>query len=195
MDDQIQSTLIKLISCFIVLFFGLHKGYGQGALYPEKIPVDLKNIQVNLNILEPSFSFEKKVSDNQSFTMAAGITMLTDLDSEYETDFLYSVNPFIEGSFQHYYKRKWVNEQLKSNSGNYIGVSAGYYFDSVADNSDFGTTEQSNSFFVGPVWGIQRNYNSGIHLKLSLGLGIGFGEKSEVFFTSAGGFEFGFVIN
>ena len=195
MDDQIQSTLIKLISCFIVLFFGLHKGYGQGALYPEKIPVDLKNFQVNLNILEPSFSFEKKVSDNQSFTMAAGITMLTDLDSEYETDFLYSVNPFIEGSFQHYYKRKWVNEQLKSNSGNYIGVSAGYYFDSVADNLDFGTIEQSNSFFVGPVWGIQRNYNSGIHLKLSLGPGIGFGENSEVFFTSAGGFEFGFVIN
>ncbi len=195
MDDQIQSTLIKLISCFIVLFFGLHEGYGQGALYPEKMPVDLKNFQVNLNILEPSFSFEKKVSVNQSFTMAAGITMLIDSDSEYETDFLYSVNPFIEGSFQHYYKRKWVNEQLKSNSGNYIGVSAGYYFDSVADNLDFGTTEQSNSFFVGPVWGIQRNYNSGIHLKLSLGPGIGFGENSEVFFTSAGGFEFGFVIN
>jgi hypothetical protein len=113
---------------------------------------------------------------------------------EYDTDFSYSVNPFIKVSFQNYYGRKLVKKELNPNSGNYISISAGYIFDSFTDNVDFGTTEQSSSFYVGPVWGIQRNYKSGIHLNLSLGPGIGFGEGSDIFLAAAGGFEFGFAI-
>ena len=131
--------------------------------------------------------------------MTAGITVFTVEDENYDNkdDFFYSFNPFITGSFQHYYQRKFVRKELRQNSGNFIGVSAGYYFDAIADNLDHGTTtERANSFTIGPVWGIQRNYQSGIHLKLSLGPGIGFGEnaESDVFFAPAGGFEFGFVI-
>ena len=185
-----QRNLIYLATCCIGLIFGLHTGTAQSVYSPEKIPVDLKSSQFNFNILDPSFSFEKKVSDNQSFTTTAGITMLTNTDSEYE----FSVNPFIKVSFQNYYKRKGVKKELNPNSGNYIGVSAGYYLDSFTDNLDFGTTEQSNSFFIGPVWGIQRNYISGIHLNLGIGPAIGFGENSDVFLTGTGVFEFGFVI-
>jgi hypothetical protein len=174
----------------------LHVGFAQRINPREKIPVELKSSQLNLNIIEPSFSFEKKLGDNQSFTTSAGVTILTYTDSEYDyEESPYSLNPFVKISFQNYYNRKWVNKVLNPNSGNYVGLSAGYCFDSFKDNLEFGTTQRSNAFFIGPVWGIQRNYKSGIHLNLSLGPGIGFGENSDVFYTGVGGFEFGFVIN
>jgi hypothetical protein len=195
MNAQIQNNFIKLISCLVWLICSLHVGFAQRIGPREKIPVDLKSSQLNLNIIEPSFSFEKRLGDNQSFTTSAGVTWLIETDSEYYEESPYSINPFVRVSFQNYYKRKMVNKVLNPNSGNYFGLSAGYYFDSIKDNLEFGATERSNSFFIGPVWGIQRNYKSGIHLNLSLGPGIGFGESSDIFLSPAGGFEVGFVIN
>ena len=195
MKALITRNPIKLMSYLIWLICSVHFGSAQSIGYREKIPVDLKSSQLNLNIIEPSFSFEKRLGDNQSFTTSAGVTWLTETDSEYYEESPYSINPFVRVSFQNYYKRKMVNKVLNPNSGNYFGVSAGYCFDSIKDNLEFGDTERSISFFIGPVWGIQRNYKSGIHLNLSLGPGIGFGESSDAFITGVGGIEFGFVLN
>jgi hypothetical protein len=153
----------------------------------ERIPVKLKDFQVNLNILDPSISVEKKINPNQSFTLGFGLTGLPDDDGT-------SLNPYLRGSYRNYYPRKKVKKALRPNSGNYIGLIAGYNFDAIADNIDFGTTRLSNSFFMGPVWGIQRNYQSGIHLGLSLGGGFGIGQHSDFFFTGVGSFQLGFVI-
>ena len=153
----------------------------------DRIAVELNNTQWNLNLLDPSVSFEKSLGDHQSLTLAAGLTGLADEDGA-------SLNPFVRGSFRNYYLRKRVKKELNPNSGNYVGLLTGYNFDSIADDIEGGTTRQSNSFFLGPVWGIQRNYKSGIHLGLSLGPGFGLGNNSDFYFTGVGSFEFGFVI-
>ena len=75
-----------------------------------------------------------------------------------------------------------------------MGLLTGYIFGAVSDNLDFGTTNQSNSFYIGPVWGIQRNYQSGIHLGLSLGFGFGTGKNMDAALIGLGQFQFGFVI-
>ena len=159
----------------------------------ERMPVNLNSTQFNLNILDPSVTFEKSINDNQSFTAGVGITLLGDYEEDKGT---LSVNPFIRGSYRNYYPRKRVKKALQANSGNFIGVSTGYNFGSIADNAENGSTNRlANSYYLGPVWGIQRNYQSGIHLGLSIGGGFGVGSNSDIYFTGIGGFEFGFVIN
>lgn len=157
----------------------------------ERIPVNLNSTQFNLNILDPSVTFEKSINDNQSFTAGAGITLLSDWEEDQGT---LSINPFIQSSYRNYYSRKRVKKELKPNSGNYIGVVTGYNFDAIAEEAENGTNRLSNSFYLGPVWGIQRNYKSGIHLGFSIGGGFGVG-NSDLYFTGVGEFEFGFVIN
>ncbi|MEM9895295.1 MAG: hypothetical protein AAF789_02900, partial [Bacteroidota bacterium] len=54
-----------------------------------------------------------------------------------------------------------------------------------------------DNFTIGPVWGIQRNYASGFHLDLSIGLGYITGGSDESFaienaVTPIGNFELGF---
>jgi len=72
----------------------------------------------------------------------------------------------------------------------------GYRFKSIADNAENGISSRlENSYYLGPVWGIQRNYQSGIHLGLSIGGGFGIDSSSDIYFTGVGSFEFGFVIN
>ena len=160
---------------------------GWGAWAQERIPVELQNTQFNLNILDPSLSFEKRINDNQSFTLATGLTGIGDEDGA-------SLNPFIRGAYRNYYLRKRVKKELEPNSGNYIGVLTGYNFGAITDNIESGSTRLSNSYYLGPVWGIQRNYKSGIHLGLSLGAGIAIDNDSDLYFTGLGAFEFGFVI-
>lgn len=170
------TLLLALISCNVTLL-----------LSQDRIPVELASTQFNLNILDPSVSFEKSLGDHQSFTLAAGLTGLADEDGA-------SLNPFIRGSYRNYYLRKRVKKPLNQNSGNYIGLLTGYNFDAIADDIEAGTTRQSNSFFMGPVWGIQRNYKSGIHLGFNIGPGFGIDRDSDFYFTGIGAFEFGFVI-
>ena len=158
----------------------------------DRIPVDLNSTQFNINILDPSMTFEKSINDNQSFTAGVGITVLGEFEEDEET---FSVNPFVSASYRNYYPRKRVKKDLRPNSGNYIGILTGYRFKSIADNAEYVISDRlENSYYLGPVWGFQRNYQSGIHLGLSLGGGFAVG-NSDVYFTGIGGFEFGFVIN
>ena len=47
---------------------------------------------------------------------------------------------------------------------------------------------------MGALWGIQRNYQSGIHLGFSIGGGFGTGQNMDLDFVGVGEFEFGFVV-
>lgn len=156
----------------------------------ERIPVELQSDQLTLSILEPAIAYELKLSQNQSLVFRGGLTVLYEdiIDNNDDP----SLHPFVSGSFRNYYARKRVKKELKPNSGNYIALVGGYIFDNIT-NEEF-VKEQANSWFVGPVWGIQRNYKSGIHLGLSLGGGFGSGDNMNFDFVGIGGFSLGFVL-
>jgi len=161
----------------------------------DRIPVELKDTQIYINILDPGVSWEKKVADAQSVAFGFSLTTIYDEDTNpFSDDGGVSWNPLITGEFRNFYPRKRVKKDLNPNSGNYVAVRAGYYFGSIVDNVDFGTTELSKSFFLGPVWGIQRNYQSGIHFGFSLGAGIATGSHTDLRLTGIGQLQLGFAI-
>ncbi|MEL7147258.1 MAG: hypothetical protein AAFO69_12870, partial [Bacteroidota bacterium] len=77
-----------------------------------------------------------------------------------------------------------------SNSGNYIGLMAGNQFNHIAGDEELST----QTFYTGAIWGIQRNYKSGIHLGLYLGLGFATGPNVDLTGTGLGGLQLGFQI-
>ena len=152
----------------------------------DRIPVELKPARVTIGLIEPSVIGEFKVGQRQSLVATGGFTLGV---ASNETVYAF---PFLRGSFRHYYDRKRVKKNnLRTNSGNFVTLNAGYYFGALADV----TTSLDQYFFIGPAWGIQRNYNSGIHLSLSLGGGYGNGPNASSGFAPTGHFTFGFTFN
>jgi len=188
-----------LVVCFlsVILFTGITtESKGQG----EEVTLD--PVQVSFNILPLMAQAEFGLSDNQSITFGGGLGFSAYFESiNGEESFEAFSTPFITASFRNYYKRKRVNkDNLKNNSGNYVGLYTSYQFDTVIDINGFGTIEtELNSYRIGPVWGFQRNYASGIHLDLSLGLGFQGGQSDEFIeienqLVFLSGFELGFKI-
>ncbi len=159
----------------------------------DRISAELSDLQFNLNILEPSLNLEKSISDKQSVTFAFGLNSVTGEDQF--DDIKFGLVPSIRASFRNYYPRKKVKKELRPNSGNYIGLVAGYNFATIAGNLGNANFSDEDVFFMGPVWGIQRNYKSGIHLGLSLGARFRTGKNTDVGFTGVGNLELGFVIS
>ena len=167
-------------------------------LAQDRIPVTLDEHRLSLNILSPSLQYEYKLNDNQSLTGRAGITWGahfnyddTFIDDDFsDSGFDQTLNPFVETTFRNYYSRKRVQKELNHNSGNYIGLLAAYQFDHIAGSE----TESTQAFYSGAIWGIQRNYKSGIHLGLYLGLGFATGQNVNLTGTGIGGLQLGFVI-
>ena len=163
--------------------------------------VDLASTQLNANILPLTLSFEGKVGDNQSITLAGGLGFAVHYSSdnfrEAETSFV--TIPVVYSSFRNYYKRKRVKKSdLRSNSGNYFGLFALYQFEPLGDPNNLieavAYFETRNVYAIGPVWGIQRNYASGLHLGLSLGFGVIGGENIQTGVSGVGEFELGFIL-
>jgi len=179
----------KLISLLALLSFPIFLNA------QDRIPVQLSDVQINLNILAPGVTLEKMITENTSATFGVGLTPLSvDNGTEDSVEPEVSINPFVRASYRNYYPRNKVKKELNPNSGNYIGLVAGYYFDSIAESSDAATFRQADSFYMGAIWGIQRNYQSGIHLGFSIGGGFGTGQNMDLDFVGVGEFEFGFVI-
>ncbi len=163
--------------------------------------VKLNDHQANLNLLPTTLSYEKKLGDETSFTLSAGLGYYFEFyaysdsygNNESRSEFLAS--PIVNSSFRKYYERRNVKKKLKKNSGNYIALFTSYSFKPLGDPR---VTENylkvSNSYVVGPVWGIQRNYKNSLHLGLSIGLGIQGGKYINTTAGIIGDFSLGFVI-
>jgi outer membrane scaffolding protein for murein synthesis (MipA/OmpV family) len=169
------------------------------SLYAQE--VELAKSQLNLNILPLTLSFEGKVSDNQSITLAGGLgyTAYYSSDSFAGDEAVFIAIPVVYSSFRNYYSRKFIRkDNLRPNSGNYFGLFASYQFETLGTPSNFTEViayrETSNVYTVGPVWGFERNYASGMHLGLSLGAGVIGGKYIETNATILGEFELGFVL-
>ncbi|MEQ8627667.1 hypothetical protein [Ekhidna sp.] len=163
--------------------------------------VVLSKNQLNINIAPLSLSYEGKIDDNKSFTASAGIAYAFEFASEQGggTETAFIVVPYFTSSIRNYYQRTKVKKSnLQNNSGNYIGLFTSYTLEPFGEPDNLTEAvaflENSNVLTVGPVWGIQRNYASGIHLGLSIGPGFQTGKYIDDNFTLVGEFEFGFVL-
>ena len=163
--------------------------------------VTLSDNQLNLNIVPLTLSYERKIDENKSFTLSGGIAPAAYAESGANgTNSYFFAAPFMTSSFRNYYTRKSIKKSnLKNNSGNYVGLFYQHQFEPFGSTSD--PLEQrardkvTNVFAVGPVWGFERNYASGIHLGLSIGVGYTNGEYQDGGeLTLVGGFELGFVL-
>ena len=177
---------IALITIIGFLFSGL--------VAQERIPVELKDLNFTLSILAPSVQLEKSINDKQSIAASFGLNSYYNFsDNSFNGDDGSSIHPMVRADFRNYYPRKRVKKDLRSNSGTYIGLRTGYIFESIAEDDDFVRVDRNNAFFMGAIWGIQRNYQSGIHLGLSLGLGFYTNDDNGFEGDGLGEFRFGFA--
>ncbi|MEM6642518.1 MAG: hypothetical protein AAF616_06035 [Bacteroidota bacterium] len=170
--------------------------------YTQERMVKLDNAQLSLNILPIMAHVEIKAGEQQSFTFGGGLAYsLSYQNVNGNGKFTAFSTPFLTTSFRHYYKRKQVSRRdLRNNSGNYVGLLSTYSFNTLLliDGDTFDT--DLDSFTIGPVWGIQRNYANGIHLNWSIGIGYISGQSNPFFKVKSGarligGLEFGFRLN
>ncbi|TXK52876.1 hypothetical protein FVR03_00435 [Pontibacter qinzhouensis] len=102
--------------------------------------------------------------------------------------------PSLEVQARKYYNLSKRQEQEKNtayNSGNFIALSTSGSTASILKN-DYSVNQAS--FSVGPVWGMQRNYNNGFSLTLTLGAGYTKNYLGENRVTPLTGLNLGFLI-
>lgn len=170
------------------------------AVVSQAQDVELSKSQLNINGIPLSLSYEGRIDDNKSFTLSGGLGFTGAIvESNSETESYFFVVPAFSTSLRNYYTRKSIKkDNLQNNSGNYFGIYATYQTEPFGDPSNLfealAYEETSNVYTFGPVWGIERNYASGIHLGLSLGAGVIGGKYIDTSATIIGEFELGFVL-
>jgi len=118
----------------------------------------------SFSILTPSFGVEKRLQENNSLKFSLGT--LTGYGNK--DGFQTKVFSF-RGEYRHYYnlpKRRDEGRLSTNYSGNYVGLFAEPSFVFIKG-------QEATNLYSGGVWGIQRNYNSHVHLDLSIQAGIG----------------------
>ncbi|MDW3211889.1 MAG: hypothetical protein R8N23_18610 [Reichenbachiella sp.] len=181
--------MLKTILTILIAFGSISFGFAQGTIAP-----DLKQTQLKITILPLGASLEQKLGKKQSLNLAGGLQLgAYAYSSSNGSGTEFYAAPFFTGEIRNYYNRKFVKKDLEQNSGNYVALAFGYSGNRLgeAENVIFENSFE-NSFFVGPVWGFQRNYKTGFHLNLSIGLGYVDGEYVDgaVKMISTGGIGF-----
>ncbi len=158
--------------------------------------VQLSNNQLNINLLVPSLSYERKISDGSSITLAAGtgFNHYTMEGFSGETSSKLFLYPWIYSSYRVYFKRKPRKGNLRNNSGNYIGYFSGYRFKALQSAEYFIPDVEREQYSFGVVWGMQRNYKSGIHFGFSIGPGFTNRVNAKPELSAVGEVELGFTL-
>jgi len=133
------------------------------------ISQDSKNVadnQFKINFFTPGVEFETGVSTNSTINLALGTGIFLRERNNQGTEF--GVFPFFEGQYRYYQSGK-----------------------SIIGNIDF---TEDYAGFVGPIWGMQRTYNSGFNLNLSAGVGYSWSDSFEGEITPILSFTLGWVL-
>lgn len=150
--------------------------------------------QFSLNFLMPSLEYETAISKNSTIDAIVGFGF-----GYHEASYLdkpeYGIYPQFQTQYRHYYnlkKRLERGKKTSENSGNYIALSANFssgdpIIGDMRLNKDY-------SGFVGPLWGLQRVYNSNFKLNLNLGFGMGFNDREDPYFATQVGLQLGFKL-
>ena len=177
--------MVKLI-CSVALIFVTFVSFGQNEEEWHNTN------QFSVNFLMPSIEYEVAISEKSTIDLNLG-TAFGYAKSGSNSDFGFF--PVFQSQIRHFYNLKKRFEKGRNaarNSGNYIAalveVRSGEAIIGELDLVD------DYAFFAGPVWGLQRIYNSGFKLNLNLGAGYGINDSGDSFFSPVIGIQLGWLI-
>ncbi|OOG78501.1 hypothetical protein [Flavobacterium sp. A45] len=178
---------MKLLHPFVLLLFftPLTKTIAQ------EIPSVEKNL-FKINLLLPGVVYEHGFTTKN--TLYSEISMGIGYQTSSFQGNNWSFYPTINEQFRHYYnleKRAGKGKRTAGNSGNFYGLNAIYYFESI--NSNTYVSPSDPSLTIAPVWGFQRTYKHKFNLNLNGGVGYNV-SKDENEFVPVLNFTLGWVI-
>lgn len=152
----------------------------------------VKGQMFKAKLFMPGIEYEIGLTQKTSLNLAIGTGLSVIGGSNRDTEF--GVFPVFGGSYRYYYnfeKRASKNKKTSFNSGNYLALVSSFtstepIIGDIEANIDY-------SLAVGPVWGLQRTYNSKLNIDLQLGLGYAFDDQNN-YITPIVGFSLGWVI-
>ena len=121
-----------------------------------------------VNFLVPGIEYEHGVSENSTLSLGVGTGIVYINDSFNDGVGFY---PFAQGKYKYYYnfdRRQNKGKNTAGNTGNYVSL-VGFF---QSGEKIFGglDREYSDTFGVGPVYGLQRTYNSGFNWSFEAGI-------------------------
>lgn len=148
--------------------------------------------QLSLNVLMPSIEWELPSTQNTSVVLELG------------TGFAYAKNwsgeafgayPVVSSEYRYYYnflRRQERGRKVTDNSGNYLAAllkfrSGKPFIGELEISDDYALT-------LGPVWGMQRVYNSGFKLNLYGGAGYSRNGLGDSYLSPILGLELGWML-
>lgn len=153
----------------------------------------LTQSQWSATFLLPGVEYETSVADNSTISLRLGTGVGYAAGMFRETEFGIYLN--IRGQYRYFYnfqKRLEKEKDISNNSGNYLALHSAL-FNGKPIIGELETAAKISGL-IGPVWGIQRVYNSGFKLNLFLGAGYGFNDIGGSGFSPILGFSLGWLI-
>ncbi len=157
------SIMKKIFTAFLFLTVAFVNAQG------NTNEVEKHQFKANL-LLTPGIEYEVGLNKKTTldFRLGTGLIYVKSNDEEE-----YGVFLTFEGAYRYYYnfeKRARKGKKTSDNSANYIALTSLYTnLDPILGDIDI---NDSYLVQVGPVWGFQRTYNSGLNLGLDLGVGF-----------------------
>ncbi len=158
---------------------------------------DRPGVEKNLfsvSFLLPGIEYETRASNNTTVSLRLGTGFGYAAGMSRETAFGVYLN--LRGQYRYFYnleKRLGKEKKISDNSGNYFGLHSAF----SSGNPVIGDLETIADFNgqVGPVWGLQRVYNSGFKLNLFLGAGYAWNDRGASGISPIFGFSLGWALN
>jgi len=140
----------------------------------------------------PSIEWEMAINEKSTIDLNLG-TAIGYSKSGSNSDFGFF--PVLQSQIRHFYnlqKRLEKGKNSARNSGNYLAALV----EIRSGNSIIGDLDLVDDYavFAGPVWGLQRVYNSGFKLNLNLGAGYGINNLGDSFFSPVLGIQLGWLL-
>jgi hypothetical protein len=149
---------------------------------------------LSVNFLLPGLEYETALFDETTLDFRVGAGFGLSGGSDRDTEYGIFLNAHTQ--YRYYYnfnKRLEKNKNIANNSANYIALNAsvGLGEPIIGDLQ----VSPNLSGVIGPVWGLQRYYNSGFKLDLNLGAGYGFNDLGESFLSPIIGIRLGWLLS
>jgi hypothetical protein len=153
---------------------------------------NVEDHQFKINFLSPGIIYEVGIQKNSTLNFQLGAAFGLGLNSESDVDFGFF--PIVETQYRHYYnfnRRLKKGKNTEKNTANYVGLTTVY----TSGNAVLGDydLDNSNNFFVRPIYGLQRTYKRGFNFGIEFGAGY-FNNNRAQGITIGADFTIGWVM-